>query len=73
MNGPYFGFQPYEVAKEGREADMYAESFANVDWSRSVSPPLTPGKLLCLRLGTLRSASVKLYNSGWILVQDIIF
>jgi C2H2 transcription facotor len=44
ISGPYFGFQPYEVVKEGREADLYAESFANVDWSRSGSPPMTPGK-----------------------------
>jgi C2H2 transcription facotor len=44
INGPYFGFQPYEVAKEGRDAEIYAESFANGDWSRANSPPMTPGK-----------------------------
>ncbi|ERF68048.1 hypothetical protein EPUS_06438 [Endocarpon pusillum Z07020] len=42
VNGPHFGFQPYEVIKENREVDLYAESFANTDWSRSNSPPMTP-------------------------------
>lgn len=44
INGPSFGFQPYEVVKECREAENYGESFANVDWSRPASPPMTPGK-----------------------------
>ena len=44
LNGQYFGFQPYESVKEGREADVYGETFANADWSRTGSPPMTPGK-----------------------------
>jgi C2H2 transcription facotor len=43
INTPYFGFPPYEVVKEERE-DQYAQSFAHADWSRSTSPPMTPGK-----------------------------
>jgi C2H2 transcription facotor len=50
VNGPCFGFQPYDVVKEGREVDIYAENFANVDWSRSNSPPMTPGKPLHVSL-----------------------
>lgn len=46
VDGPYFGFQPYEVVKECREAEPCAESFANGDWSRSDSPPMTPGKCI---------------------------
>jgi hypothetical protein len=42
ITGPGFGFQPYEVGKECREVDVYAENFANADWSRSNSPPMTP-------------------------------
>lgn len=44
VNGPYFGFQPYEMVKEGGEDNFYAESLAHADWSRSCSPPMTPGK-----------------------------
>ena len=44
VEGPCFGFQSYEVVKGGHEADLYAESFANADWNRSNSPPMTPGK-----------------------------
>jgi C2H2 transcription facotor len=43
VNGPYFGFQPYEMVKEGGEGDLYAQNIASVDWSRSDSPPMTPG------------------------------
>ena len=45
VNAPYFGFPPYEVVKEERE-DHYAQSFAHADWSRSNSPPMTPGRCL---------------------------
>ncbi len=47
VNGPCFGFQPYEVIKEHCDADLYADSFANADWSHSNSPPMTPGKSFC--------------------------
>lgn len=39
---PYFGIHSYEMVKEGREAETCAESFANIDWSSSNSPPMTP-------------------------------
>lgn len=45
LNNHYMGFQPYEMVKESREADQYVESFAHADWSRTGSPPMTPGEL----------------------------
>lgn len=42
--GPYYGIQPYGAVKECSPVDHCAESLANVDWSRTDSPPMTPGK-----------------------------
>lgn len=74
INGPCFGFQPYEVVKEGRESEIYAESFANDDWSRSNSPPMTPGKSSVLSQNRDALNCHKLYEDNfefWMHFVDI--
>lgn len=40
----FFPFQKVEGVKEGCEGDVHTEILANPEWSRSDSPPMTPGK-----------------------------
>lgn len=40
----FFSFEKVEGVKEGCENDVHAELLANADWTRSASPPMTPGK-----------------------------
>lgn len=42
----FFSFEKVEGVKEGCETDVHTEILANPDWSRSDSPPMTPGKFL---------------------------
>lgn len=44
INDSFFAFEKVEGVKEGCEGDVHAEILANADWTRSDSPPLTPGK-----------------------------
>ena len=44
MNDGFFAFERVEGVKEGCETDVHTEILANPDWSRSGSPPMTPGK-----------------------------
>jgi hypothetical protein len=40
----FFTFDKVEGVKEGCEGDVHAEILANIDWQRSASPAMTPGK-----------------------------
>lgn len=42
----FFNFEKVEGVKEGCESEVHSEILANADWSRSNTPPMTPGKLL---------------------------
>lgn len=44
----FFTLEKVEGVKEGCEGEVHAEILANVDWQRSASPAMTPGKLLKL-------------------------
>ncbi|KAJ5095941.1 hypothetical protein NUU61_005297 [Penicillium alfredii] len=44
VNDGSFGFEKVEGVKEGCETDVHTEILANPDWSRSGSPPMTPGR-----------------------------
>ena len=42
--GTFFTLENIEGVKEGCEGDVQSEILAGGDWTRSCSPPLTPGK-----------------------------
>lgn len=44
INDTFFSFEKVEGVKEGCETDVHTELLANQDWSRTDSPPMTPGK-----------------------------
>lgn len=44
VSGPLFTLENLEGVKEGCEGDVKSEILAGGDWTRSCSPPLTPGK-----------------------------
>lgn len=44
LTDSFFTFEKVEGVKEGCEGDVHAEILANADWTRSDSPPMTPGK-----------------------------
>ena len=44
INDTFLSFDKVEGVKEGCETDVHTEILANPDWSRSDSPPMTPGK-----------------------------
>lgn len=44
VSGPLFALENLEGVKEGCEGDVKSEILAGGDWTRSCSPPLTPGK-----------------------------
>lgn len=41
----FFTLEKVEGVKEGCEGEVHTEILANVDWQRSASPAMTPGKL----------------------------
>ena len=43
VTGAYMGLDNIEGVKEGCEGDVQSEILAGGDWTRSCSPPLTPG------------------------------
>jgi hypothetical protein len=43
INDCFFSFEKVEGVKEGCEGDVHAEILASADWTRSASPPMTPG------------------------------
>jgi len=49
LTDTFFSFEKVEGVKEGCETDVHTEILANPDWSRSDSPPMTPGKLKLLK------------------------
>ncbi|KAJ5090850.1 C2H2 finger domain transcription factor sebA [Penicillium argentinense] len=53
INDTFFSFEKVEGVKEGCETDVHTEILANPDWSRSDSPPMTPGKFRELIRGTV--------------------
>ena len=48
--GLFMGLDNIEGVKEGCEGDVQSEILAGGDWTRSCSPPLTPGKFPCATL-----------------------
>lgn len=44
IHDSFFGFDKVEGVKEGCETDVHTELLANHDWTRTDSPPMTPGK-----------------------------
>lgn len=44
VNGSFL-FEKVEGVKEGCETEVHSELLANADWTRSASPPMTPGEL----------------------------
>ena len=44
MSGPFFALENIEGVKEGCEGEVKSEILAGEDWTRSCSPPLTPGE-----------------------------
>jgi len=54
-NDAFFGRESFEGVKEGCESDVQSEILAGGDWTRSCSPPMTPG--MSHHLG-------KLFNGG---------
>lgn len=44
INNVFFGREIFEGVKEGCEGDVQSEILAGGDWTRSCSPPMTPGK-----------------------------
>lgn len=44
VSGSFFPLDKVEGVKEGCENEVHSEILANTDWSRSDSPPLTPGE-----------------------------
>lgn len=43
ISDTFFAFEKVEGVKEGCEGDVHTEILANADWTRSDSPPMTPG------------------------------
>ena len=44
VSGALFALENIEGVKEGCEGDVKSEILAGEDWTRSCSPPLTPGE-----------------------------
>lgn len=44
VNSAFLGFEGLEGVKEGCEEEVCTEILAGGDWSRSTSPPMTPGR-----------------------------
>lgn len=71
IDGPCFGFRPYEVVKEGHAADLYAENVANATWNRTDSPPMTPGKSVVLYSALCSSWSINLFVEFLVVCESI--
>lgn len=44
VNEGFFSFEKVEGVKEGCESEVHSEILASADWSRSNTPPMTPGE-----------------------------
>jgi hypothetical protein len=68
VNGVFFPQESFEGVKEGCEGDVQAELLANLDWARSGSPPMTPGKPNSF----FEFLSVTFQDTGrWTLADDV--